>query len=276
MERLEKKRINGHTYYYYSQWAWVSGRCRRLWQKYLGKPSDILHAVEGSGPTPKYAEVFHFGLSETLAKECRLAKVIDKVNAHCPKRQQGLSVGTYLAIAALNRAIEPLSKSALFDWLATTTLRRHFPHASKTALASQRFWDHMDRLDPPTTRAIWKDLITDVLAREAIRLDTVCYDGTNFYTFLDTFNTRCDIAKRGKNKQGRSNLRQVSYALFCHAQSQVPLYYEVYDGNRHDTKQFPLMLERFHNFLRDSFGDAPQNLQLTLIFDKGNNSTGSG
>ena len=37
MERLEKKQVNGHTYYYYSKWAKVDGRCRRVWQKYLGK-----------------------------------------------------------------------------------------------------------------------------------------------------------------------------------------------------------------------------------------------
>jgi hypothetical protein len=85
----------------------VGGRCRRLWQKYLGKPNDILHAVEGSGPTPKYAEVFDFGLSETLLKECRVGRIIDQVDAHCPKRQQGLSVGTYIALAALNRAMDP-------------------------------------------------------------------------------------------------------------------------------------------------------------------------
>jgi hypothetical protein len=184
MERLEKKRINVYTYYYYSQWAWVGGRCRRLGQKYLGKPHDILHAVEGSGPTPTYAEVFHFGLSETLANECRRAQLIDKVDAHCPKRQQGLSVGTYLAIAALNRAIAPLSKSAIFEWLATTTLRRHFPSASKTTLVSQRFWDHMERLDCDMTRMIWKDILGDVIAREALTVDAVCYDGTNFYTFI--------------------------------------------------------------------------------------------
>jgi len=272
MERLEKKRINGNSYYYYSKWGWVGGRCRRLWQKYLGKPQDILHAVEGRGATPKYAEVFDFGLSETLLKECRLAQVIDKVDAHCPKRQQGLSVGAYLAIAALNRAIDPLSKSALFDWLTTTTLRRHFPTASKTAMASQRFWDHMGRLDASMTRTIWKDIITDVIAREAMTLDSVCYDGTNFYTFIDTFHARCDIAKRGKNKQGRTKLRQVSYALFCDASSQVPLYYEVYEGNRHDAKQFPVMMEHFHQFLRDAFGTTSQPPQLTLIFDKGNNS----
>ena len=272
MERLEKKRINGHTYYYYSKWGRVGGRCRRLWQKYLGKPDDILRAVEGRGPAPQYAEVFHFGLAETLAKQCRLAKIIDKVDTHCPKRHQGLSVGAYLAIAALNRAMHPLSKSAIFDWLTKTTLRRHFPRASRASLASQRFWDHMDGLNADLTRTIWKDIITDVIKAEAIRLDSVCYDGTNFYTFIDTFNARCDIAKRGKNKQGRANLRQVSYALFCHAESQVPLYYEVYDGNRHDTKQFPLMIERFHQFLSDSFGPTSEAPQLTLIFDKGNNS----
>ena len=210
MERLEKKRIKGHTYYYYSKWGRVNGQCRRLWQKYLGKPDDILHAVEGRGPTPQYAEVFHFGLAETLARECRLAKIIATVDVYCPKRHQGLSVGAYLALAALNRAMHPLSKSALFDWLTKTTLRRHFPHASKTALASQRFWDHMACLDPPLARTIWKDIITDVMAREALDLSSICYDGTNFYTFIDTFNARCDIAKRGKNTQGRAHLRQVS------------------------------------------------------------------
>ena len=32
---------NGHTYYYYSKWARKDGRCRRIWQKYLGKLEDI-------------------------------------------------------------------------------------------------------------------------------------------------------------------------------------------------------------------------------------------
>ena len=32
------------------------------------------------------------------------------------------------------------------------------------------------------------------------------------------------------------------------------------------------MIERFHDFLSDSFGDTPQSPQLTLLFDTGNNS----
>ena len=50
------------------------------------------------------------------------------------------------------------------------------------------------------------------------------------------------------------------------------MYYELYDGNRHDSKQFPQMIANFQEFLRDAFGATPQSPQLTLIFDKGNNS----
>ena len=63
MERLETKKINGHTYYYYSEWGWVNGKCRRKWQRYLGKLEDIVKACEGGGPAPLYADVFQWGLA---------------------------------------------------------------------------------------------------------------------------------------------------------------------------------------------------------------------
>lgn len=53
MERLETKQIHGHTYYYYSKWARVNGKPRRVWQRYLGKLEDIVQAVEGGGPVPR-------------------------------------------------------------------------------------------------------------------------------------------------------------------------------------------------------------------------------
>ncbi|MCK4499765.1 hypothetical protein KAU11_04665, partial [Candidatus Babeliales bacterium] len=62
---------------------------------------------------------------------------------------------------------------------------------------------------------IWGNIIADVIRREKVDISKISYDGTNFYTFISTFNVRNTLEKRGKNKQGRSNLRQVSYALFC-------------------------------------------------------------
>jgi transposase len=79
-------------------------------------------------------------------------------------------------------------------------------------------------------------------------------------------------AKRGKNKQGRSNLRQVGYALFCTADGHVPLMYDVYDGNRNDARQFPEMLDRFAQFMKEIGGQADVSSKTTVVFDKGNNS----
>lgn len=272
MERLEAKKVSGHTYYYYSEWGWVNGKCRRKWQKYLGKLEDIVKACEGGGPTPAYAEIFQWGLPSALWRECYLACVIEQIDALCPKRNQGLSTGQYLAIAALNRAIWPQSKRCMWEWFSQTVLLRYLPDASKEALSSQRFWDHMDRIDADTAVAIWKSILMGVTEREEVDLSSISYDGTNFYTFIDTFNLRCQIAKRGKNKQGRSNLRQVSYALFCCADGHMPLFYDVYEGTRNDAKEFPLILERFNDFLGELCDQGCGPADITLVFDKGNNS----
>jgi transposase len=272
MERLEAKKIHGRTYYYYSKWAWVNGKCRRVWQKYLGKLEDIVKAVDGGGPPPEYAEVFEWGLPSALWKECRRAQIVDFTDALCPKRQQGLSTGEYLAVAAVNRAVSPRSKRSMWPWFSQTVLLRHLPHSSKAALSSQRFWDHMDRIDSETARNIWKNLLQATLRREPIDLSSVSYDGTNFYTFIDTFNSRCKVAQRGKNKQGRNSLRQISYALFCGAEGSLPLYYDVYEGNRNDARQFPVMLKRFNKFLQELYPEEGSDPEITLIFDKGNNS----
>ena len=272
MERLETKQVNGHTYYYYSRWAKVDGKCRRVWQKYLGKLQDIVQAVEGGGPAPQYAEVFQWGLPQALWSECCRAEVVSLVDRECPKRSQGLSTGEYLAIAALNRAICARSKRSLWDWFSQTTLLRHLPQANAGRLTSQQFWNHMDRIPETSCGSIWRNILKGVLRREDVSLESICYDGTNFYTFIDTFNMRCDLARRGKNKQGRANLRQVSYALFCCEDGQLPLFYDLYEGNRNDAKQFPRMLRAFHAFLKQITGQAAPPPETTLIFDKGNNS----
>lgn len=271
-ERLEAKKISGHTYYYYSSWGWKDGRCRRLWQKYLGKIEDIVKAVEGGGPPPAYAEVFEFGLIEALWQEMERNKVVETIDQLCPKRDQGLSVGQYAAIAAANRAAEPVSKRAMWEWFSSTTLLRHFADTTREALSSQRFWDHMKKITRSKARQIWQKIIGNVFEREGLDLSDVSYDGTNFYTFISTFNVRSELAKRGKNKQGRSNLRQVSYALFCTREGGIPLFYDLYEGNINDAKQFPIMCTAFAEFIAELTGRRPKDDDTTLIFDKGNNS----
>jgi transposase len=216
--------------------------------------------------------VFQWGLPTALWNETLTANVIGKTDELCPKRDQGLSTGQYLAIAAINRAMSPCSKRSMWQWFSQTVLLRHLTEASSAALNSQRFWDHMGRISEQKAMEIWTSIIAAVVAREKLDLSSVSYDGTNFYTFIDTFNTRCEVARRGKNKQGRCNLRQVSYALFCCADGHLPLFYDIYEGNRNDAKQFPLMLEKFNAFLQTLHAGRCAPEDTTLIFDKGNNS----
>ncbi len=271
MAQVEAKVINGHKYYYACEWRRVDGKPRRVWQKYLGKAEDILRAVEGSGRKPLFAQVFQWGIITALWLEARRAEVIAIIDNICMKRSQGLTIGQYILIAALNRAIQASSKNSMWQWFRETALVRYVPQASADSLCSQRFWDHMRRFGHEECLQIWTTILKGVITRENIDPASISYDGTNYYTFIDTFNERCSIAKRGKNKQGQDNLRQVSYSLFCAADGQIPLYYDVYEGNRNDAKEFLDVIGRFDKFLKITFG-VSRKPEVTIIFDKGNNS----
>lgn len=153
--------------------------------------------------------------------------MIETIDNILAKRNQGLSLGFYLTLAAINRGIEPMSKRSMWDWFHRTVLLRVFSDANKSALSSQRFWDNMSTVKEDKLQVIWMKLINSVLESEDIDLSCVSYDGTNFYSFIGSFNMRCSVAKRGKNKQGRKDLRQVNYALFCTRKDHLPLYFDI-------------------------------------------------
>ena len=269
------KRVKGNSYYYYSKWGKVNGKCRRLWQRYLGTPEAVLEAIKNQKKPhqePLYAEVFQYGLPIVLWKECEKWQIVHKVNQICKKREQGLSIGEYISIAAINRAISAVSKSGIWEWFSQTSLLRQFPGINAEALSSQQFWNHMEKITVDDCNRIWEELINDLLPKENIDLSSVSYDGTNFYTYIDTFNVRCSLAKRGKNKQGRNKLRQINYALFCTADGHLPLLYDVYEGNCNDVTHFPIALERFQKMLSQNIKSKGLLEKMTIVFDKGNNS----
>jgi hypothetical protein len=59
----------------------------------------------------------------------------------------------------------------------------------------------MSTITEDKIHSAWLKLVNSVLDRENIDLSCATYDGTNFYSFIGSFNTRCSVAKRGKNKQ---------------------------------------------------------------------------
>ena len=207
-----------------------------------------------------------------LARTLDLPALIDAHVPGRPARHDGLTVGQSLTLAAVGRACHATSKRAFASWAATTTLGDpDGAGVDLSGLTSQHFWDQMHRVPVATLAHIETALVTRVLARFTLPVDTVLYDATNFFTFLATTNARATLPARGHNKQKRHDLRQVGVALCCTrggpGAPAIPLFHQVYGGARPDVREFadvlPLLRERFV-----ALGGGLEG--ITVVYDKGN------
>jgi transposase len=269
MAYIVRKKISGKTYYYAEHRIWKDGKSRREWQKYLGTIDNIMDAVEGNPLTPDHAVLFELGGVASYLSLAKEIQMVEKIDRMLPKRKQGLSIGEYLLIATINRGLEAVSKRSMWSWFQNTVLLNHFSGIKKEQLTSQRFWDHMNLIPEEKITPVWLEVLNSALLSAHMDLSSVAFDETNFYTFISTFNQRCSLPQRGKNKQGRSNLRQVNYALFCSKEHHLPLYFDVYPGNVHDSSKFKEILPGFQAAFKDKITPAST---MTIVFDKGNNS----
>jgi transposase len=267
MASIVKKIKKGRPYYYAVGSKRVDGKPRIVWQKYLGTVEAIVQrAEEAKPPKPKETVIFEAGGVAALLRIAQRLGLPERIDATLPKREQGPSVGHYLLLAALNRALDPCSKLAIGEWYEATVLHRlwRFP---KSAFSSQRFWDHMDRVSEEDIEALQEQLAPVVRDTFGIDPGVLLYDTTNFFTFLATSNDRAALPRRGHSKAKRHDLRQIGLALLVTRDFQVPLFHRTYPGNLPDTSPFPALskdlLTRYETF-------AGPRGEATLVFDKGN------
>ncbi len=269
MPSLTRKLIKGRPYYYVRHCQRVDGQPKIVKTTYLGSLDHILQALDSAQtpPPPQTAEVLAFGDIAALYDQALELDLVRLVDAQLPKRQQGLSVGEYLLLAAINRAASPTSKAQLAPWYRQSILSRLLP-ASPAQLSSQAFWNHMDRIQEKDIQAIEEKLTQRLIEHFKINLRTLVYDGTNFFTYINTRNP-ATLPARGHNKQKRIDLRQVSLGLLVSTDFHVPLFHKVYAGNVNDSTIFKTITEELAQRYRQL---AKECEHITLIFDKGNNS----
>jgi transposase len=266
MASIIKKKVRGQTYYYAAQCQRVEGRPRIVWQKYLGQMEDILRKLQGQpAHQPVTAQVFAFGAVAALWALAQRLQVIECINAHTRKREQGVSVGEYLLIAALNRCVAPTSKRRLAAWFEDTCLRRLMA-VKPQQLTSQRFWDHMDYVTAEDIRAMETALTQRLVAAFQVDLRCLVYDTTNFVSFLDSA-AASELAQRGHSKVKRNDLKQIGLALLVSTDFHLPLFHEAYPGQRPDSVEFESVTEELVARYR---AVAQECLDVTLIYDKGN------
>jgi transposase len=277
MASLYKKMISGKPYWYLREMARVDGKPKMVSERYLGSGADIealLDAREGAAVPERTRHLGFGGVAATwgVLERLDVIGVIDSVVG--PRRADaGASIGTYLALAALNRVVAPCSKLAFADWWKTTAGNR-LTRVPAGALDHRRFWDAMHAITVKELAEIEHRLALAMIETFDLDISSLALDMTNFATYIDSGNDKAPIAQRGKAKQKRTDLRLVGLGLVVTRDGGVPLVAHAYPGNRPDVTQFQTMIDLLHarhTALATQAG-APTTGDVTVVFDAGQNS----
>ena len=270
MPSIVGKRLGGQTYYYLVESARVDGKPRIVSQQYLGPAAEVIAKLTGaSAGEPVRSQHRRFGdvaAVWSVLTDLDVIGLVDDVVARYANA--GASVGTYLALAVLNRVVDPCSKRAFADWWATTSGPR-WVKLDAQALDHRRFWDAMNLLTDDDLVAVETQVFGGMIERYGLDLAGVALDMTNFASYIDSTNERAPIAQRGKAKQKRVDLRLVGLALVVTRDGGIPIVSHAYPGDRPDVTQFTTVLDELvarYRLLVDSVES------LTVVYDAGQNS----
>jgi len=260
------KKRGKRSYYYYVESSRINGKPRITNQKYLGTAETILEKISSKRVPALYSRVLDFGDVTLLYDIAIRLGVSDIINQHIHKRDQGLSIGDYIVIAAINRAVSPTSKSGLQAWFERTILTQ-IMNIDTSLLTSQNYWNNLD-FSKSQIDGIEECLVKKIVDTYDINTTHLIYDATNFFTYIDT-KQDSEYAKRGHSKEKRNDLRIVGLSMMVSPDHSIPLLYDTYPGNRSDAKQFTEML----NKLRIRYQRITnKKADITVVFDRGNNA----
>ena len=279
MSFILSKKQDGKTYYYLAESARVEGKPRIVSQRYLGSAEEIAARLSEAGPgEPDRTRHLAFGdiaATWSVLERLGVTRIVDEVVG--PRRgDAAASVGTYIALATLNRVTDPCSKLAFADWWAKTAGDRWL-RLSAGALGHRRFWDAMDAVSESQLKEIERRIVARMVEVFSVDLSGLVLDMTNFATWIDSANERAPIAQRGHAEQKRNDLRLVGLGLVVSVDGGIPLVSHAYPGNKPDVTQFGAMVKelaaRFETLRADTAG--PVSDHLTLVYDAGQNSDGN-
>jgi transposase len=269
MATLHKRVSRGHAYWSIVESRRVNGKPRPVILEYLGTAENLLKRLQDG--VPKKVRTYSHGSVAVMLSIAEELKIVETINRHLQFRpfRDGFTVGGSLLLAAIGRICQPTSKRNWYEGWARNTSLSYLLRMSLNGLDSQHFWDQMHALPSEVIPLIEEEIVTRLVKKEEISLDTLLCDTTNFFTHIHSSNYRCTIAQRGKNKQKRMDLRQFGLLLLVSRQDHLPMFHKVYQGNLVDRTVFK---EHFMSVVKRFKAISGSLEEITLVFDQGNNS----
>lgn len=276
MASIQVRTRNKKKYYYIVESRRINGKPRPVVIGYIGSIEKLLELLQGKR-NPKKIKSYSHGSIIAFLKIAEKLQIVPIINKYiCSNRKgwnkkpirNGLTAGITIVLAAIGRACEPTSKRGWWEWAKDTSFE-HLLRVSLAKVDSQHFWDLMDCLPENAIEKIEEEILQNVLKYYPLNEDTLFYDTTNFFTFINSQNENCNIAKRGKNKQKRDDLRQIGMALVVTQNDHIPLLHHVYEGNSSDSEVFRKLVFSIKNRMKKLNIDINKH---TLVFDRGCNS----
>lgn len=267
-----------------------SGKSRvRTRAVYLGSAEKILEVFRQKGE-PVSVKLRRFGLVAAAYQTATQMGLQDILMKHMPGHRANIPHWVYFFTSIINRLDNATSKNKMSVWLKKTILPELLG-IGPAGLSGKNYWyaadyqlserelrekresappsdDPFAGVDVDTFTRIEKDLFYSVDELMGLSSSVICYDTSNFYTYIDE-PVRSELANTCYGKDSKDHLKHVGLLMAVERNHGVPLLSQVYRANCHDTKVFSCILADLILALKDLCGEESD---LVVVLDKGNNS----
>ena len=250
------KKVGGRTYYYLVTSGRVDGGPRIVSQRYLGSAEQIDAATRGATSEPARTRHLAFGAVAAVwatLDRIGLARIVDEVVGGGRAK---VSVGTYLALAVLHRAVGARTTARLAEWWPGTAADRFVrPKLDPEALSQRRFLRALDQLTEAHLERIDAAVFNVMTSQFGLGTEVLAVDLPHFGTFV---NATGDGAPS-------TDASLVGLALAVTRAGAVPLLSHVYPRSRQGSVAFGELMDRLVTRHRQLVGEGA----VTVVFDAG-------
>lgn len=262
MASIRRNMIKGHAYYYLVETAWIDGRSKTVWQRYLGTADKIKEFYEENGKLKVHSVLFGSVASMlSMAEELHLGEIIQKA---VPRINLKLSVPQHIIMQSICRFHVPASKSGSIGWYNESVLPLLW---GKTFSSPQTILNQFDKMINAKTNVLpeIEEEICRVLLEKGIKPSTLIWDPTNFFTYIENGGS---LPKKGASKEKRYDKNIINVGLVVSEQN-IPMLHTTYEGNKRESEVITDMVDNLYARLR-KLGQDTGN--IVFVFDRGNNS----